>query len=113
MEGLVKGDVIVVPFPLSARAGAKRRPVLVIGYASYSGGLDYICCMITTKDGRDADQLDITNSDMIEGSLNQTSYIRPGYLYTCAPSKVHCKAGKVTSDKLAEAIDVLKSILDR
>ena len=43
MEGFVKGDVVVIPFPFSDLTGAKRRPALVIAnlknegdYCSYS-----------------------------------------------------------------------------
>ena len=30
MEGLVKGDVVVVPFPFSDLSASKRRPAVVV-----------------------------------------------------------------------------------
>jgi mRNA interferase MazF len=50
MEKLVKGDVVVVPFPFSDLSQSKRRPALVI--ASLEGD-DAILCQITSKTVKD------------------------------------------------------------
>ncbi len=50
MEKLVKGDVVVVPFPFSDLTEAKRRPALIV---SVLRGDDVILCQITSKEIKD------------------------------------------------------------
>ena len=46
MAKFVKGDVVVIPFPFSALAQAKRRPALVLTGLE---GDDVILCQITSQ----------------------------------------------------------------
>lgn len=50
MERLIKGDVVVVPFPFSDLSTVKRRPALVV---AAPGGDDVILCQITSQQIRD------------------------------------------------------------
>lgn len=46
MEKLVKGDVVVVPFPFSDLSASKKRPAVVVATLT---GDDIICCQITSE----------------------------------------------------------------
>ena len=45
MEKLMKGDVVVLPFPFSDLSASKKRPALVVATLS---GEDVILCQITS-----------------------------------------------------------------
>lgn len=42
-------DVVVVPFPFSEKAGAKRRPALVLSRRSFNASGHLVLAMITTR----------------------------------------------------------------
>jgi mRNA interferase MazF len=50
VEGLVKGDEVVVPFPFSGLSAATRRPALAVAVLP---GDDLILCQITSQTVRD------------------------------------------------------------
>ena len=64
----VKGDVVVVPFPFSDLAQAKRRPALVIAELE---GDDLILCQITSRQVRDKYAVSLEQSDFESGVLKQ------------------------------------------
>ena len=79
MEKLVKGDVVVLPFPFSDLSHAKRRPALVIAELE---GDDVILLQMTSQAIRDKYAIALDDSDFIEGSLNKPSNVRPNRLFT-------------------------------
>jgi len=58
MARFVKGDVVVIPFPISDLSQAKRRPALVLTNLE---GDDLILCQITSQQVRDPDKPDEPN----------------------------------------------------
>ena len=79
MAGLVKGDVVVVPFPFSDLTYAKRRPALVL---SVLQGDDLILCQITSQQVTDPYAIPLSTSDFQTGSLRQQSNVRPNRIFT-------------------------------
>ena len=72
MEGAVKGDIVIIPFPFSDLSGAKKRPALAI---SDMIGDDIVLCQITAS-RNDDNSIKIIEDDCCEGSLPHTSYVR-------------------------------------
>jgi len=68
MEGFIKGDVIVIPFPFSDLTRVKRRPALVIADLE---GNDLILCQITSQSIRDRYAILIDESDFEPGRLGE------------------------------------------
>ena len=67
MEGLVKGDIIVTPFPFSDLKSNIKRPALVV---SNLKGEDVILCQITSKSHfNDPYQIKLNNKVFLEGKL--------------------------------------------
>ena len=64
MAKLVKGDVVVVPFPFSDLTQAKRRPALVIVTLE---GDDLILCQITSQAIKDNYAISIDSKDFKAG----------------------------------------------
>lgn len=104
MEGLVRGDIVVINFPFSDLTSTKRRPVLILAGA---GRGDYILCQITSKAMSDSYAVMLDTGDFEEGGLSLTSYIRPTKLFTADESLFVYKACKISKQKLTEAVNVL------
>lgn len=69
------GAVVVVRFPFSDLTNSKLRPAVVLADA---GKNDWVLCQITSKAYADPSAVEIEDADFAGGSLNQTSYARPG-----------------------------------
>jgi len=108
MEGLVKGDVVVVPFPFSGLSQAKRRPALVVAQLE---GDDLILCQITSQPLSDRYSIPLHETDFASGGLKQDSHARPNRLFTADAALILSRAGHVTSDKVHEVIARIVEIL--
>jgi len=97
MERLVKGDVVVIPFPFSDLSASKRRPALVVADLD---GNDVILCQITSVARNDRYSIPLTKSDFNEGKLKVESRIRPNRLFTADRSIIEYKAGTLTNEKV-------------
>jgi len=108
MARLVKGDVVVVPFPFSDLSQSKRRPALVLAALE---GDDFILCQITSQSVRDRYAIELGAEHFADGELRSISNIRPNRLFTLERSIILYKAGHVQQGKLNEVIDGLIQIL--
>lgn len=108
METLVKGDVVVLPFPFSDLSASKKRPALVI--ASLKGN-DIILCQITSKDRYDSYALLLNDKDFAKGSLNVQSVIRPNRLFTADKSIILYKIGSLRKEKVKEVEEAVIKII--
>lgn len=108
MERLVKGDIVVVPFPFSNLTYAKRRPALVI---SSLMGDDLILCQITSKLGKDPHSILLSETDFAAGSLKQQSNVRPNKLFTADKLIILYKIGSISQKKLEEVQEKICKII--
>ena len=107
MEGFIKGDIVVVPFPFSDLTGKRRRPALVITNLK---GDDLILCQITVTR---SDQYSITliDTDFKKGSLKRDSFIRPNRNFTADIHIIIRKIGNIKKEKIGEVIDRIIQII--
>jgi len=105
---LIKGDVVVVPFPFSDLTQSKKRPALVI---SVLEGDDLILCQITSQLIKDNYSILIDDKDFKEGSLKQQSNLRPNRIFTADSHIVLYRVGNLKSDKLNEIIEKVIEII--
>ena len=108
MEGFVKGEVVVVPFPFSDLTQAKRRPALVIAELE---GDDVILCQITSQWIKDEYSIPLREDDFVSGSLKQISNIRPNRIFTADQRIILYRAGSIKLEKLTEVINRIIEIL--
>lgn len=92
MEGLVKGDIVLVPFPFSDLSNLKKRPALV---AATLEGDDVVLCQITSRQIMDSYAVSLTQIDIKHGNLPIESTIRPNKLFTAHKSLVIYRIGAV------------------
>ena len=94
MDSLGPGSVVTVRFPFSDLSASKARPALII--ATLERG-DFVLCQITSKAYSDSSAIEISDSDFASGSLQRTSYVRPGKLFTANMSIVSGHVGILSS----------------
>lgn len=90
MEPLAAGGVVLIPFPFSDLSQSKLRPAVVLAPA---GRDDYILCQVTSNPYADPLAVELTASSFASGSLQRTSYARPGKLFTAHASLIRAQAG--------------------
>lgn len=118
MEGLVKGDVVVLPFPFSDLSANKRRPAVVITKGEYG---DVILCQITSKAPTNrrlrrqsvlgTETVELRDKDFQEGKLKITSYVRPRKIFTADLGLVLYRACKIKKEKTTEIEDAICRIV--
>src|SRR3990167_8182310 len=108
MEGLVKGDVVILPFPFSDLSAIKRRPAVVIATGEYD---DVILCQITSKAKKGMDSIELKSDDFQEGKLKITSYARPRKIFTSDSGLILYKAAKLKKEKMKEIEDSICKIM--
>jgi len=99
METPLKGDVVVVPFPFSDLAAAKKRPALVL---SVLRGDDIILCQITSQQTKDGYAIPLREDELRDGTLRQDSNIRPNKLFTADRSLILYKAASLKTAKVQQ-----------
>ncbi len=104
------GAVILVRFPFSDLSDTKVRPAIVLADA---GRGDWVLCQVTSQPYTDLTATEITNADFANGSLNKTSYARPGKLFTASDGIMTKQIGELKSVKLEEIINSIISLLEK
>lgn len=110
MATIIKGDVVVVPFPFLDLGNAKRRPALVLAELNKN---DLILCLITSRAANDSYTTLIENRDFETGSLNRSSYAKSNRVFTANEQLIAYKAGKLVPEKTDEVINKLIAILQQ
>ena len=108
MEGFVKGDVVVTPFPFSDLKSLVKRPALIVTNLM---GEDLILCQITSKKHPDPYQILLNQKDFSSGSLNVNSFIKPSILFTLRSSIILYKVGKINRNKIKEVEEKICNII--
>ena len=99
--------VVLVRFPFSDLSRSTLRPAVVLADV---GRGDYILCQITSNPYADPDALELRDEHFSQGSLQRTSYARPGKLFTANDSLIAREVGALKTEvrrALADAIGVL------
>lgn len=107
MEGFIKGDIVVVPFPFSDLSNSKRRPAFVVK----DFGEDVLLAQITSKSYRDDYAIQVTLDNFNEGSLNVVSYVRPEKLFTCSRNLISYKAASLKAEKSNQIIKRITELI--
>ncbi len=107
MEGLVKGDVVVLSFPFTDLTTTKKRPALV---AANLDDDDAILCQITSKERKDKHAIQLEKDDFKEGQLKDTSNIRSNKLFTANKEVILYKVGTINAKKLKEVEEAVIKI---
>ncbi len=110
MEGFVKGDVVVIPFPFSDLSASKKRPAVVVANLA---GDDHIVAQITSVARSDSYSIALEAKDFKNGKLPASSVIRPNKLFTADKSLISYRAGSINNKKVKEIEKALVSIFTK
>lgn len=108
MGAFAAGQVIVVPFPFSDLSAQKHRPALILADA---GRGDWILCQITSNPFSDPAAIELTDRAFSHGSLQRTSYARPGKLFTANDSLFAAQAGVLHDATFYQVRDAVVAML--
>ncbi len=108
MEGLVKGDIVIIEFPYSHLKDTKRRPVLILKIPK---GEDIIVSQITSTSYEISVEIPIKKEDFKQGGLKRNSYTRIDKIASIEKSLIKYKAGSLKQEKFNEIIDKICSFL--
>ncbi len=73
---------------------------------------DIVLCQITSQRYSDPTAIELLGSDLKSGSLNRTSYFRPGKLFTANETIVAKTIGKVSHQKLVNILDTVIALFE-
>lgn len=108
MEPPSAGTVVLVRFPFSDLSRAKLRPSVVLADA---GRGDHVLCQVTSNPYGDPIALSLTDDSFADGSLQRTSYARPGKLFTARQSLIQSRVGTLRSETLKELLERIITLL--
>ena len=108
MEGLVKGEVVVLEFPFSDLISVKRRPALIIKVPK---GEDVIVCQITAESQEKSVEVPLTINDFNKGRLKRDSFLRLDKIAAIKKSRVKYKVGNLKQEKFNFILDKICEFL--
>lgn len=108
MGASAAGSVVLVPFPFSDLSQSKLRPAVVLADV---GRGDFVLCQVTSNPYADASAVELTASDFASGSLQRTSYARPGKLFTASGGLVVREVGTLRPESLNRTTERVIEIL--
>ncbi len=108
MGAFATRQVILLPFPFSDLSDSKLRPALLLASA---GKGDWVLCQITSNPYADTAAVELTDVDFVTGSLQRTSYARPGKLFTANETLFKGTAGLLKAEKQFEVVNVIVALL--
>ncbi|MDP9348854.1 MAG: type II toxin-antitoxin system PemK/MazF family toxin [Gemmatimonadota bacterium] len=110
MAPLATGGVVLVPFPFSDLSQSKLRPAVVLAAA---GRDDYILCQVTSNPYADPLAVELTQASFTSGSLQRTSYARPGKLFTAHASLIRTQIGTLEDSAFGEVVECVIELLQQ
>ena len=102
------GAVVLIPFPFSDLSQAKLRPAVVLADV---GRGDWILCQVTSNQYGDSRAVMLTDASFATGSLQVTSYARPGKLFTANRNLIVTQVGVLNADVFKQIVEVIINIL--
>lgn len=108
MEGIVGGDIVVIPFPFSDLSKSKKRPALVIKNLI---GDDVILCQITSKEIKDVYSIPLSLDHFAEGTLLKPSNIRPNRIFTADKNIIIKRVGHINKVAFSIVIEKICTLL--
>ncbi|MEO7274858.1 MAG: type II toxin-antitoxin system PemK/MazF family toxin [Vicinamibacterales bacterium] len=102
------GAVVLVRFPFSDLSQTKLRPAVVLADV---GRGDRLLCQVTSKSYTDTRAVMFDDEDFLTGSLQVTSYARPGKLFTASRDLIASEIGVLHQTAMKRVLDAIVDLL--
>ncbi|ASJ11615.1 type II toxin-antitoxin system PemK/MazF family toxin [Thermococcus thioreducens] len=104
-----QGDIVLLELPFTDYLGSKLRPVLVVSSDELNSiSNDLVVLKITSKPHFKDFQVELVQSDLLQGKLKKRSFIDCSSVFTVEKSLVIKRIAKLTPKKLQEVKNILK-----
>ena len=100
--------VVLVRFPFSDLSASKLRPAVVLADA---GRGDSVLAQVTSKPYADDSAVELNDTSFVSGSLERTSYARPGKLFTANESLIAKSIGELSGASVEELTEAVVRLL--
>lgn len=98
-------DIVLIPVPFTDLTTLKRRPALVVSCdAFHRGRQDVVVAAITSQPSRAAYRVPITATDLEEGDLPKTSWVRADKLYTLSSRIIVKRFGRLRPEPFGKVL---------
>lgn len=112
MAGFVRGDVVVLRFPMTSQENFKSRPALVLASVKYGARDNYLLCMISaTYDPLDVSSLPYEQADVTGGTIKKDGFIRPSYLFTAKREAITKRLGTMEASKVEKVLGAVRALV--
>lgn len=109
-----QGEIILTRFPYSNFEQFKIRPALVLSTQTIHKFNDIIILGITSQKLDDTKfEVEITNQDLLKGSLPKKSFIRISKITTLEKSLILKKVAFISKNKQNEVLEKISKMLSR
>ncbi len=104
-----QGEIVLIPVPFTNLASNKRRPVIIISNNEYNQtGVDMVVVAMTSTPGSGPYSFTVTNTDLIQGTLNHPGTVRVDKIYTLDQSLIVRTFGQVNTKTLTRIQTILR-----
>ncbi|MDP4012036.1 MAG: type II toxin-antitoxin system PemK/MazF family toxin [Candidatus Nanoarchaeia archaeon] len=109
MEGFIKRDVVLFPFPYTDLKNRKIRPCLVLSDEMKD---DILLCQITSQNlAKDQYCVELKRDATLEGGLLIDSFIRANMLFTANKKQIHKKICRVDDKDYKEVTNIINKVI--
>ncbi len=102
---MIKGDIVLLPFPFTDLTGSKLRPAIILIESEY----DITVCFITTQ-LKWKEETDILLSPSLDNGIKKDSLIRLSKIATIEKTFVLGKLGKLQETEISDLNKKLKQL---
>ena len=104
------GDIVILPFPYADSAEAKERPTVLLADVGNGRYADWIVCPVTRSRILHRRAIPLSAADLVAGSLDPDSKVRPDRLSTFSESRFGNTVARLTDTKLAEILAAVRAL---
>ena len=103
-----RGDIVLVPFPLTDLSSTKKRPALVVSPDSFNDHAHDVVLVAITSQPSDSHVVALDEDDYVDGRLPLVSFVKVSKLFTTHLTLVLKKVGTITLARLDAVLQELR-----
>jgi mRNA interferase MazF len=94
-----QGDIVIIPFPFTDLSDKKIRPAVIVSNKKFNQLSNVLVAAISTKPGNNDFAITLETSDLKNGELNKSSFIRLQNLFVLEKRLIIKKVAQLSAKK--------------